>query len=364
MCPGGKVQPNSGADGCEECEANFYSSAGATQCGICPYGKYSDEGWTTCLFLPTGQPTSQPSAHPTTQPTSHPTAQPTCTPTSLPSVIPTASPTSLPTRQPTTQPTTHPTSQPTMQPTGQPTGKPTNQPTRQPTAQPTSSPTLIPTSLPTCIPTQTPSEFIPPKSLSNANIISNSKNGQVIMGIVYGIISLCCILFTCFFVRVYQKRKEHEKTPYEKWLEHYSTKQESENNVEMTSSDHYTKNPLQKDNTAALMYSTQHFRGNPLSRGKLHEAPSVIKRQSFSVSPSGTRTSVSPSGTRTSVSPSGQRQNISSTLRHPSGNNPYAHTIRKSRSQSMSSQLGSYDDFYNIYDDPYEKNAHINPLHE
>ena len=119
---------------------------------------------------------------------------------------------------------------------------------------------------------------------------------------------------------------------------------------------------MQNNNSAALMYTTQHMRENPLSRGKLHEPPSystaqhmpheelskssmqtITRRPSAGLNPSPRRSSVSPSMRRSSVSPSARRSSVSPSMRRSSVEN---------------------DNFYNMYDQPEEKSSYLNPLHD
>ena len=229
--------------------------------------------------LPTIIPTRLPTIIPTRLPTRGPTPVPTRSPTRIPTMLPTRRPTPLPTRLPTLTPISSPSMIPiswamfssapiapsnippthfptlsmfkliTFFPTAQPTPRnspspsslrtsvisqsavtltPTVQPTtRSPTIGPTVSPTLSPTVLPSLAPIAiTNSPTTPGVGASALNSGSSSSSQSAVSSSTIGAAVGCIIIFlifiaACVFVI---NKKSKDKTPFQKWTDHYSVK--------------------------------------------------------------------------------------------------------------------------------------------
>jgi hypothetical protein len=204
--------------------------------------------------IPTPVPTRSPTRIPTPLPTRRPTSVPTLTPISSPSMIPISwamfssapvapsniPPTPFPTLSmfrlitffPTTRPTPRASQPPSLLRTSvisNPTSRPVT--TRSPTIGPTASSTLSPTALPTMTPTLSPITITnsPTTTGIGASALSSgssSSSKSAVSSSTIGAAVGCVIIFimliaVCAFVI---NKKSKDKTPFQKWTDHYSVK--------------------------------------------------------------------------------------------------------------------------------------------
>ena len=205
-------------------------------------------------IIPTRAPTRRPTPLPTRVPTRRPTPLPTLTPISSPSMIPISwamfssapvapsniPPTHFPTLSMFRLITFFPTAQPTPRASPSPSllrpaiiNNPTSSPvtTKSPTVRPTASPTLSPTALSTMSPTLSPititnSPTTTGVGASALNSGSSSSSQSVVSSSTIGAAVGCVIIFliliaACVFVI---NKQAKDKTPFQKWTDHYSVK--------------------------------------------------------------------------------------------------------------------------------------------